>query len=657
MEEAGYSPIVARLLASRGLGDPAAAREFLRDDMALLADPFLMADMDKAVERIRLAVTRKEKTAVYGDYDVDGLTSSAIMTGWLLDRGLDCETYIPERLTEGYGVSDEVLRAMASRGVKLIVTVDCGVTAVEQTRLARELGMDMVITDHHECGAELPEACAVVNPHRKDCPYPFKGLAGVGVAFKLICALEGSAEAVMEKYGALAAIGTIADIMPMVGENRCIVRRGVAALRRRCGVGLAALIREAGLEIPKINTVNISFVLVPKLNAAGRMGRVRLAFELLMARDEGQAAFLAGELCRMNFERRNVENAVFADALNMLDGAQVDGPIILASENWHQGVSGIVASRLAEKFGVPVIIICIVDGSCRGSCRSADGFNIFAALEHCSDLLESYGGHEFAAGLTLDVARLAEFRAKMREYYIKKTGEGVSSVLCIDYELEDISLLSLDNVEKLSDNEPWGLCFPPAMVCMRGVTLDQLMPIGGDKHLKLRLARGGRSVDAVFFSKTLRELGLKNGELVDAAFEISVNDFRGMRSVQLLMKDMRRAGRQSFQTQAFNRFFVGKEISCEEKSRLLPDRSAFASVWKTLSARKGVWAGCLPEVLDEIAARAGCCAEKTAVCLRVFEELGIAEVSLAGNNITICPDNTGKRVSLDDSAILRRLKE
>ncbi len=648
---------MARLLASRGLGDPETAREFLRDDMALLADPFLMKDMDRAVERIRLAVRRGEKTAVYGDYDVDGLTSSTIMTNWLRDHGLDCETYIPERLTEGYGVSEDVLRCLAGRGVKLIVTVDCGVTAVEQARLARELGMEMVITDHHECGAELPEAVAVVNPHRKDCPYPFKGLAGVGVAFKLICALEGDAAAVMEKYGALAAIGTIADIMPMVGENRCIVRRGVAALRKNCGVGLAALIREAGLEIAKINTVNISFVLVPKLNAAGRMGKVRLAFDLLISRSEAEAEGLAGELCRLNFERRNVENEVFADALNMLDGAQVDGPIILASETWHQGVSGIVASRLAEKYGVPAIIICIVDGSCRGSCRSADGFNIFAALEHCSDLLESYGGHEFAAGLTFDVEHLAQFRERMREYYLKKSGEGTHSVLCIDYELEDISLLSFENVEKLSQNEPWGLCFPPVMICMRGVTLEQLMPIGGDKHLKLRLARGGKGVDAVFFSKTLRELGLKNGELVDAAFEVSINEFRGMRSVQLLMKDMRRAVRQSFQTQAYNRFFVGKEISCEEKSRLLPDRSAFASVWKTLSARKGVWAGCLPDVMDEIASRAGCCAEKTAVCLRVFEELGIAEVSLAGNNITICPDNTGKRVSLDDSDILRRLKE
>ncbi len=648
---------MARLLASRGLGDPETAREFLRDDMALLADPFLMKDMDRAVERIRLAVRRGEKTAVYGDYDVDGLTSSTIMTNWLRDHGLDCETYIPERLTEGYGVSEDVLRCLAGRGVRLIVTVDCGVTAVEQARLARELGMEMVITDHHECGAELPEAVAVVNPHRKDCPYPFKGLAGVGVAFKLICALEGDAAAVMEKYGALAAIGTIADIMPMVGENRCIVRRGVAALRKNCGVGLAALIREAGLEIAKINTVNISFVLVPKLNAAGRMGKVRLAFDLLISRSEAEAEGLAGELCRLNFERRNVENEVFADALNMLDGAQVDGPIILASETWHQGVSGIVASRLAEKYGVPAIIICIVDGSCRGSCRSADGFNIFAALEHCSDLLESYGGHEFAAGLTFDVEHLAQFRERMREYYLKKSGEGTHSVLCIDYELEDISLLSFENVEKLSQNEPWGLCFPPVMICMRGVTLEQLMPIGGDKHLKLRLARGGKGVDAVFFSKTLRELGLKNGELVDAAFEVSINEFRGMRSVQLLMKDMRRAVRQSFQTQAYNRFFVGKEISCEEKSRLLPDRSAFASVWKTLSARKGVWAGCLPDVMDEIASRAGCCAEKTAVCLRVFEELGIAEVSLAGNNITICPDNTGKRVSLDDSDILRRLKE
>jgi single-stranded-DNA-specific exonuclease len=313
-----------------------------------------MADMYKAVERIRRAVADDERVAVYGDYDVDGLTAASLMTDWLRRRGLRCETYIPERLTEGYGLSEDALRCIKSKSVDLIITVDCGVTATEQVALAREMGMDVIITDHHECPDKLPEAVAVVNPRRKDCGYPYKGLAGVGVAFKLVCALEGPENlgGVVEEYSELAAIGTIADIMPVIGENRAIIHHGMKALRATRNLGLDRLMTEIGIDKARISGTDVSFNLIPKLNAAGRMGRVKTAFDLLLAKDAREASRLACELCEMNLERRRVEDRLQRGRGDVGRREAIETPIVLASDNWHHGVSGIVASRLAERFGV-----------------------------------------------------------------------------------------------------------------------------------------------------------------------------------------------------------------------------------------------------------------------------------------------------------------
>lgn len=658
LERAGFTPLTARLLAARGFTEQKAATEFLRDGLDILSDPFLMADMDKAVARIRRAIETGERVAVYGDYDVDGLTSTCLITTYLRSRGLFCEAYIPERLTEGYGVNEEALRSFKEQGVTLIITVDCGVTACAQAQLARELGMDMVITDHHECSSELPIADAVVDPHRPDCPYPFKGLAGVGVAFKLVCALEGpdKLEQVMEEYGDLAAMGTIADIMPMVGENRAIVRRGIAALKKKGRIGLTALMAETGVERAKVNSINISFILVPKLNAAGRMGKVRLAFDLLMSRSAAEAEALAKELCMLNHERRSVENAVYEDALTMLS-AGVDGPIILASEDWHQGVSGIVASRLAEKFGVPAIVICNVDGNGRGSCRSAYGFNIFEALDDSSSLLETYGGHELAAGLTMDINNLPAFRERMQEFYKKKEGEEHKLVLFVDYEVDSASLLTIENIDALMSNEPWGGGNPPPTLCMRGVAVDSVTPIGGDRHLKMRVSRDFRTIDCVFFSKTVRELGLRPGMRADIAFEVSVNEFRGNRSVQLLLKDARSSRIPADESASLAaRFLKCDPLTPPQRASILPDRSIFAAVWRAMVSCQGAMAGSVREIVTDLSARVGASYGKVIICLNVFEELGLAEISRCKDNMSIYPDSTGKKVNLDDSEILRRLK-
>ena len=657
LEQAGYSPLTARLFASRDMTDPETVRDFLRDGLDILPDPFLMKDMDKAVARLRLAIERGERTAVYGDYDVDGLSATCLMTDYLRSKGLFCLPYIPERLTENYGVNEKALRCFKEQGVSLIITVDCGVTACRQAELAAELGMEMLVTDHHECGPELPCAVAVVDPHRRDCPYPFKGLAGVGVAFKLLCAMEGpeKLERLVEEYGDLAALGTIADIMPMLGENRTIVRRGIEALHRRGRVGLRALLRETCLDPAKLNSVNISFVLVPKLNAAGRMGCVNTAFDLLMSEKPEEADGLARQLCQLNTERRAVENEVYEDALRMIDGP-VDGPIILASDRWHQGVSGIVASRLADKFGVPAVVISVADGSGRGSCRSAFGFNLFEALEDSAELLDSYGGHELAAGLNIDVAKLPAFRERMREFYKKKRGEEHKLILPVDYELEYLGLLTIENVESLSENEPWGAGNPPPTICLRGVVVDSVTPIGGDRHLKMRVARDRKTADCVFFSKTVRELGLRPGNRADVAFEVSVNEFRGTRSVQLLLKDARPSKvPDDASTALCLRFFAGEVLSAAERRSLKPERSALAAVWRTISAGHGGLAGNGREIVTDIAERTGNSCGKVIVCLRVFEELGICEINLCGDNISIYPDAAGKKVELSDSRILRSL--
>ena len=658
LERAGFTPLTARLLASRGFTEPKDAIDFLHDGLETLSDPFMMIDMDKAAARIRRAIENGERTAVYGDYDVDGLTSTCLITTYLRSKGLFCEPYIPERLTEGYGVNEEALRHFKELGVSLIITVDCGVTACAQAELARDLGMDMVITDHHECSGELPVADAVVDPHRPDCPYPFKGLAGVGVAFKLVCALEGPdrLSEVMEEYGDLAAMGTIADIMPMTGENRAIVRRGIAALKKRGRIGLAALMAETGVERSKINSINISFVLVPKLNAAGRMGKVRLAFDLLMSRSEAEAEALAKELCQLNQERRSVENAVYEDALTMLSEG-VDGPIILASQDWHQGVSGIVASRLAEKFGVPAIVICDVEGNGRGSCRSAYGFNIFEALDDSAELLESYGGHELAAGLTMDISNLPEFRRRMQEFYKKKEGEERKLTLFVDYEVESASLLTIENIDALLSNEPWGGGNPPPLLCMHGVSVDNITPIGGDRHLKMRVSRDFRSIDCVFFSKTVRELGLRQGMRADIAFEVSVNEFRGSRSVQLLLKDAHISKTPADASVALaTRFFNGETLTAAERELLIPDRPVFAAVWRNMVSHQGAMAVSVREIVTDLAARVGTSFGRIIICMNVFEELGLAKISRCKDNMSIYPDSTGKKVNLDDSRILQRLK-
>ena len=384
----GYSPLAAMILSARGIKDARDAHRYLDCDCPM-PDPFLMTDMDRAAGRVGLAMARGEKIAVFGDYDVDGITSTCLLTDFLRRHGADVISYIPGRLEEGYGLNPIAIHQLHAEGVKLIITVDCGITAVEEARLCKSLGIDLVITDHHECKDILPEAAAVVDPHRPDGGYPHKNLSGVGVAFKLAAALCGSQQEVLAEYADMVCLGTVADVMLLQGENRVFVSRGLESLRHTRRPGIAALMREAGCAPENVSASAIGFMLAPRINAAGRMGQIDLAVELFLTGDPDRAAFLARALCDLNRQRQAVESEIYDQAISMLPAGQVPEAIVLADETWHQGVVGIVASRIAEEYCCPAFLICLDGEHGKASSRSFGGFNLFSSLTALAPLLES----------------------------------------------------------------------------------------------------------------------------------------------------------------------------------------------------------------------------------------------------------------------------
>ena len=428
----GYPPLVAMILASRNIRDVRQAHSYL-DCTAQLLDPFLMKDMDLAAGRVGLAMTRGEKIAVFGDYDVDGITATCLLTDLLRRLGADCLSYIPGRLEEGYGLNPLALHALAEQGVKLIVTVDCGITAVEEAQLCKELGMDLVITDHHECKEVLPEAVAVVDPHQPSCRYPHKTLSGVGVAFKLAAALCGNQEEVLAQYADMVCLGTVADVMLLQGENRVFVSRGLELLRHTHRPGIAALMKECGCQPEQLGAGTIGFMLAPRINAAGRMGQIELAVELFLTDDPQQATYLAKALCDLNRQRQAVESEIYDQAISMLPQGRIPEAIVLADESWHQGVVGIVASRIAEEYCCPTFLVCLDGDHGKASSRSYGGFNLFTSLTALAPLLESYGGHELAAGFTINRHNIDEFRQQICQrasaYY---SGNAPRTVLDVD---------------------------------------------------------------------------------------------------------------------------------------------------------------------------------------------------------------------------------
>jgi len=666
LERGGIPYLPALVLSARGITEPEEARVFLSSGRERFGDPMRLKDMDRAAARIRRALAEGEAIAVYGDYDVDGITSTCVLTHYLLSQGAKVVPYIPDRMEEGYGVSLGALDVLHAQGVTLIVTVDCGITAVEETAYAASLGMDLVITDHHECKEDIPAAAAVVDPCRGDCPYPFKYLAGVGVALKLVLALGGPAERerLRAEYMDLAAIGTVADVMNLTGENRALVAMGLSAIRHSRRPGLAALLRESGLSERPITSAAVGYTLAPRINAAGRMGCAQVAVELLLTGDPARGEELARLLCGLNRERQAIEADIFAQSIALAEAAppEEQKALVLAGAGWHQGVVGIVASRMTEKYACPAFMICLQDGHGKGSCRSFGGFNLFAALEQCAGLLEGFGGHELAAGFTILEENIPAFRRRMNQLVCQRTGgEEMISVLEMDAEIEDPGVLTLEAVEAMDLLEPYGTGNPKPVFLLQSCTVAAVQEVGGGRHLKLRLAAGGRLYDAIFFAASAAETGVCVGDRVDAAFCPQINEFRGWRSVQLQIEDLRPALTRAQSEQAlYERYLRGEALSPQEAAALLPSREEFVMVWRYLKGRAapGPVEESPRKLTRNLSRNFGRRAplSRTLVCLEVFDERGLISLERRQDCLHIALQPVEGKVDLEQSDILRRLR-
>ena len=664
LERAGYGPLCARVLSARGYGTEAEAAEYLCAD-APLNSPFLMKDMKTAADRVRLALTNKEQIAVFGDYDVDGITATAMLTEFLRGLGGRVTSYIPARLEEGYGLNEIAIRQLCKRQISLIVTVDCGITANREAELCRELGMDLVITDHHECKEELPRAVAVVDPHRADCGYPHTNLSGVGVAFQLAAAICGDQAGLMERFSDLLCLGLVADVMPLRGEVRSMVVRGLKAMEQPARPGVAALLSECGYAGGPITTTTVGYMLAPRINAAGRMGQVEQAVELFLTRDAARAKTLAEGLSRLNRERQQVEAGIYQQAVSMLGQDAQPGAIVLAGETWHQGVVGIVASRLSEEYNCPAFLICMDHDRGKASSRSYGGFNLFGALTQLSDLLESYGGHELAAGFTISRENIPAFRREVTALaeQFQSSGEA-DTALAVDCAV-DPALLTLENIEQLNQLEPCGTGCPAPVLCLKNAEIVQLTEVGGGKHLRLSLrCPGGQVVAAIFFSQTALRAGISCGDRVDVAFTPQINEFRGSRTVQLNLVDLRLSEQLRAQTESEQRLylrFCGDErLEPEEAARLLPSRREFVAVWRYLIANSQGAAlqdeiNCMSRKIAR-AAEQGLSLSKIRICLDVFAEQGLIQVRKNARSYTIRITADGRKVNLDASPIVIRLR-
>ncbi len=659
LEREGVHPLAATVLSARGIRSVEQARIFLSMQDEPVCDGAQMKDMDRAVDRVRLALDRGETMAVYGDYDVDGITATCLLAEFLTGLEGRVVPYIPDRLEEGYGLNREAITALAEQGVTLIITVDCGITAVDEVVWAKELGVDVVVTDHHECKAMLPDAAAVVDPHRPDCPYPFKGLAGVGVALKLAMTLAGpeGAGRVLEEFCDLAAIGTVADVMPMIGENRTIVQRGLKALGKPKRLGLAMLVREAGMENRPLNSVSIGYALAPRLNAAGRMGRASVAVELLLTHDRVHAAHLAQELCRLNKERQAVELSIFEQCEQLLGNSPQRGAIVLADPSWHQGVVGIAASRLAEQYGCPTFMICLSGGMGKGSCRSYGGINLFSVLEGCQDILEAFGGHELAAGFTVRQENILALAQRIRAQVALQADRVHEPELEVDALLDDPAVLDLQGVELLDRLEPYGTGNPRPVLALSGLQVMSRSLVGNGRHLKLKLSKRGVTLDAIFFSAAGRMPEL--GSRIDVAFYPQINEYRGTRAVQIQLVDLHQAAsRAQLERELLDKYRCGEKLTAAEARTLLPEREEFVALWHYLKRETAVH-----PVLEETPVRIARGTGRrepvlhTLVCLDVMHERGLIALEHRTDRLRITINPVQEKVDLEDSYIMRRLRQ
>lgn len=656
----GVPFFLAMLMNIRGLDDAAHLREFLGEGEPL-SDPFLLKDMDKAAARITRAVDNMEKIAVYGDYDADGVTSTAMLYSYLETRGADVIFYIPQREGEGYGMNIGAVEYLKEQGVSLIVTVDNGISSVQEVARANELGIDVVVTDHHRPQEILPDAVAVVDAYRPDDTSPYKHFSGVGIAFKLLMALEdgaGDVEDLLEAYSDLAAIGTIGDIVPLTGENRTLIRAGLERLSQSDRPGVQALLENAGIAGKALTSTNVAFTLVPRINATGRMGAPERAVRLLISGYEKEAEVLSEEICADNEERRRVEaeiaEAAFADI--EAKGYMKDRVVVVDGENWHHGVIGIVASRVTERCGKPCMIISRGETEAKGSGRSIEGFSLFEAICACGDLLIKFGGHPMAAGITLKPENIEAFRKRINRYAAEHFPQMPTQTVTLDCKLNPAAL-SVSMAQSLTQLEPFGNGNPQPVFGLFNMELSNITPVGGGGHLRLTLEKNGAVITAMRFNTKPEELPYHIGDKIDLAVQLEAREFRGQPSLTVIVRDMKFA---AFDTEkniaslaSFEKWQRGEVLSAEDKNRLYPDRACLAAIYRALRTVNG-------KETDQVRFVSQFGKDMTLglfkTALLVFEERGLVHSEIADDTFTAALIETSGKTDITRSPVLLALQ-
>ena len=656
-------PLLAMMLDIRGITKEEDVINFLQENKDF-SDPFLMKDMDKAVERITTAVENGEKICVYGDYDADGVTSTSLLYSYLRDSlGADVMFYIPTRTGEGYGMNKSAVDKIHSLGVTLIITVDNGISAREEIDYANSLGIDTVITDHHMPSGAIPKAVAVVNAHQQDDKSPFKDFSGVGVAFKLVMAIEGEyadVDSLLENFSDIATLGTIGDIVPLVGENRTLVKNGLRHIQNSDRIGINAMKQESGIAEKEINSSNVAFTLVPRINAGGRLGSSEKSVNLLLTEDEDEAVTIADKLGMDNRERQSIEKEILAsidEEVRRTPNIVNDKILVFAGKGWHQGVVGIVASRIKDIYDKPTIIIGIDDdGVARGSGRSVEGFSLCDAVFACSEHLTHYGGHPMAVGISLEKEKINDFRKAINAYC--KDIKMPYNILHIDCKLNP-NQLDLSILDSLSYIEPCGASNPSPIFGLYNMTVIATKEIGNGKHMRITLSRGQGQVPvyAVYFNHNFQSCSYRNGDIVDVAVSLDRNIYNGQENLSVIIKDIKYSQSNNEELidseRIFDKFAKRYRLTKNEVMSILPTRNDFAYVYRFLKQNKGFIYGeyALVNALNYKISMG-----KLIVILYSMKELGLINWQQGLYQSIIEMKESGK-VNLEDSVFIKKLKE
>ena len=660
-QENEIPPLIAMLLQIRGFSAKDEVQDFLNND-SVIGNPFEIRDMDRAAERVRQAIESGELICIYGDYDADGVTSTALLFSYLETVGANVTYYIPSRESEGYGMNTAAVDSLSEQGVKLIVTVDNGIAAKNEIAHAGALGIDTVVTDHHMPLSELPDAVAVVDLHRADCPSKFKSLSGVGVVFKLIMALEGEycdTDMLLDNYADIISLGTIGDIVDLRGENRVFVKRGLERIKNSDRPGISALVDASGIGDKPITAGKVSFTLVPRINAVGRLGSSGKSVSLLLTEDYDEAVEIARTMTDDNTERREIENSIVSQIDEMIRGNPAlarDSVIVLDGEGWHQGVVGIVASRVKEAFGKPTIVLSRDGEKAKGSGRSVEGFPLCDAIAACDELLLHYGGHPMAAGLSLESRNIDLFRKRINEY-AAEFPKMPYDTLNIDCKLNP-AYLDLSAISDLECLQPYGAGNPTPVFGFFNMTIDNIIPVGNNKHLRITMSRNGAGITAMCFFVTPEEFPYCRGDVVDIAATLEINTYNGNQSVAVYIKDIKYSDDDSERilnaNRAFEALLCGRQLSQAVLKRLLPDRDDFAAVYRFLRNNGGYH-----YPAETIAHRLGGKINfgRIRVILEAMKQLHLINYTEGMNSSHITLNPTSGKVSLDAAPVIKALKE